>query len=157
MLLVFVTDRRTCPEVSSSSKSLRGSLSFFFLSLSLQFLLFNPPHPQLQWVSGKWGQGPPEKPPGTEPPAPCQRSEARRHAPHLHTARLQGKQPVPVDLDKSPVLPAQIPGPQPSQCCLPTGLLEQGSPLCLLGLPGKWCREEIPCSVPHFTVCRMFL
>lgn len=34
MLLVFVCYCRTCPEVSSSSKSLRGSLSFFFFSLS---------------------------------------------------------------------------------------------------------------------------
>lgn len=90
-------------------------------------------------MSGKWGQGPPAKPPGTEPPATCQWSEAGRHAPHLHTTRIQGKQLVPADL--ALILPSLLMSQLSTFPVHPAHSTGAGSPLCLYPLP--WAPEMV--------------
>lgn len=132
MVLALVHQGRVCPRLAVSFRSPKGSLSPPFSPPTIS----PPPHPQLQWVSVKWGQGPPPKPPGTEPPATCQRSEARCHAPHLHTTRLQGKPLIPVT--ECPSHP--VPRPRSSVFLDPPAraFVEKGSPLCHYSLPA--CR-----------------
>lgn len=127
MVLSLVHQGGVCPRLAVSFRSPKGSLSPPFSPSTIS----PPPHPQLQWVSVKWGQGPPPKPPGTEPPATCQRSEARCHAPHLHTTRLQGKPLIPVT-ECHPVL------------CPGLGLQSSWT-----HLPGPLWRRAAHCVITH--------
>lgn len=129
MVLAVVHQDRVYPKLAVSFRSPEGSLSPFSPPT-----ISPPPHPQLQWVSGKWGQGPPPKPPGTEPPATCQRSEARCYAPRLHAARLQGKPFIPRGLEASRL--SFVPRPGSSWAHLQWPLWIRGAhPLCHCSLP----------------------